>query len=94
MTLHFINEMSFFFFLCMSMTFTDFVSNVLTRARIGSMLTTFMFMVLSTNILVCLLAIILVHRKSKPNPNGIVPEDTEDKVKQFERDLTSKLAAR
>jgi hypothetical protein len=94
MTLHYINEMSFFFFLAMSMTFTDFVNDVLTRTRIGSMLTTFMFMVLSTNIVVCLLAIIWVQRKSKPTPKGIVPEDTEDKVKQFERAFMAKMMAR
>jgi hypothetical protein len=94
MTLHYINEMSFFFFLAMSMTFTDFVSDVMTRTRIGSMLTTFMFMVMSTNIIVSLLAIIGVKCKSKQNPKAIVPDDTEEKVKRFERAFRSKLAAR
>jgi hypothetical protein len=97
MTLHYINELAFFFFLAMSMTFTDFVSDVITRTRIGTMLTTFMFMVLSVNIVVCLLAIIWVQRKQTAETKEaikkvILPEEIEsEKVARFERAFKNRL---
>jgi len=57
--LHYLNEMAFFFVLTMCMTFTDFVEDIPTRMKTASMLSTFMFVILSLNVLICLVAIIL-----------------------------------
>jgi hypothetical protein len=85
MVLHYVNEFSFFFFLAMSMTFTDFVTDIPTRTRTGSMLSTFMFLVLSLNVLIALIAIIWTKNlfKSDASNSAVVPsEEAEVKPKR------------
>ena len=57
--LHYINEMAFFFVITCCLTFTDFVMDIPTRMKTASMLSTFMFVILSINVLICLIGIIL-----------------------------------
>lgn len=79
MVLHYINEFSFFFFVAMSMTFTDFVTDIPTRSRTGSMLSTFMFMVLSLNVLICSVAIIWTNKLlGSHSDNSVVPTEEEE----------------
>lgn len=67
MTLHYLNEFAFFAFLLCCMTFTDFVSNITDRTLIAAGLSQFMFVVMTFNIVVCLLAIIVwAYDKYKP----------------------------
>lgn len=62
MLLHYFNELSFFFYLCMCLTFTDFVDNVPTRQGTGSVLATYMFAILSVNVVICLFAFALTQK--------------------------------
>lgn len=62
MALHYFNEFSFFFYICMCMTFTDFVDDIPTRQSTGSVLSTMMFAILSFNVLICLIALILTQK--------------------------------
>ncbi len=62
MVLHYFNEFCFFFYICMCLTFTDFVDDVPTRQATGSVLSTFMFAILSFNVVVCLIALILTQK--------------------------------
>lgn len=78
MTLHYVNEFSFFFFLAMLMTFTDFVTDVPTRTKTGTMLSTFMFMVLSVNVLICSVGIIWTNQLLfKTAQSAVVPTDED-----------------
>ena len=87
MALHYFNELAFFFFLTNCMTFTDFVTDVSTRARTGSMLATFMFMILCINVMVCLISIIWTNRlqikssEEDHNDNRVIPTTIEAKTK-------------
>lgn len=75
------NEMAFFFVIAMSMTFTDFVVDVPTRTRTATMLSTFMFFVLSANIVVCLVAIIWTLRIWKKKlPKSEEKQTTDNQV--------------
>ena len=58
MTLHYLNEFTFFAFLLYCMNFTDFVSNITERTSIAAGLSQFMFVIMTLNIVVCLIAII------------------------------------
>ena len=70
MGLHYFNEMIFFFFLLMCLTFTDFMSDISTRTRVASSLSVIMFVVLTINTIVCLVAIIIWgFEKFKPFEN-------------------------
>lgn len=60
--LHYLNETAFFFVLTMCVTFTDFVEDIPTRMKTASMLSTFMFVILALNVLICVVAIILSVR--------------------------------
>ena len=51
--------MAFFFVITCCLTFTDFVMDIPTRMKTASMLSTFMFVILSINVLICLIGIIL-----------------------------------
>ena len=62
MMLHYFNEFCFFFYICMCMTFTDFVDDISTRQSTGSVLSTMMFAILSFNVIVCLIALILTQK--------------------------------
>jgi len=62
MALHYFNEFTFFFYICMCLTFTDFVEDVPTRQQTGSVLSTLMFFILSFNILIGLVALALTQR--------------------------------
>lgn len=54
MVLHYFNEFSFFFFITMCMTFTDFVTDRPTRSQTARVLVTFQYVVYGFNALVCL----------------------------------------
>lgn len=86
MLLHYINESAFFFFIAVCMTFTDFVSNIPTRTKTASMLTTFMFVILGLNILVCIIGII-ISKKHLCFPAPATEETQQEVVKE-----TSQLA--
>ena len=62
MILHYVNEFSFFFFMAMCMTFTDFVTDLHTRQKTGTLLSTFMFLVLIANVTVCIIAFVLKYK--------------------------------
>ena len=74
MTLHYLNEFAFFAFLLCCITFTDFVSNITDRSLIAAGLSQFMFVIMTMNILVCLLAVIVwAYEKYKPTLFGEPP---------------------
>jgi len=60
--LNMFNELSFFFFVAMNMTFTDFVTDIPTRQETASLLSNYMFFVLAINVLVCCISLILTQR--------------------------------
>lgn len=76
MLLHYFNEFSFFFYICMCLTFTDFVEDVPTRQETGSVLSTIMFAILSFNVLICLIAFIITQ-KHLCEKRDLLPEITE-----------------
>ena len=56
------------------MTFTDFVSNITDRSLIAAGLSQFMFVIMTMNIVVCLLAVIVwAYEKYRPTLFGEPP---------------------
>jgi len=63
MTLHYINEFTYFFFISMNMTFTDFLIDQPMRASVANMLNLMMFLVMAINVFVCLVSIVFTHKQ-------------------------------
>ena len=86
------NEFAFFFFLAMCMTFTDFVTDVPTRIKTASMLSTFMFVILGLNCLLCLISVIsvftdrlCVKKKVMNSNNDSVQASDRIQLKEMEK---------
>ena len=78
MILLYMNEFAFFTFLLCCMNFTDFVSDMLIRAKIATSLLEFMVFVMTTNIFVCLITIVIwAYEKYKPKLFGEPPAAVE-----------------
>jgi heme/copper-type cytochrome/quinol oxidase subunit 2 len=54
---HYFNEFAFFAYLCVCMTFTDYTDSVPTRKVVANVLTSFMFVIIGVNLVVCMVAV-------------------------------------
>lgn len=85
MALHYINEVAFFFFILMCLTFTDFVADVQTRSKTASGLTNFMFAILVLNIVICVASIVM-NKKQYCFPSKWLKSSTEEKESEKQPD--------
>ena len=75
MTLLYLNKFAFFTFLLCCMTSTDFVSDILIRAKITTSLLKFMVFVMTINILDFITIVIWAYEKYKPKQFEIKAKD-------------------